>query len=318
MVSLFNKFTVNISRNSRCMLMKSKSYSILSQHKEFIDLVKNDGQGNILLEKTDGIAYLTISNSANRNAISRRMMFQLGEIIDNLFYHNSNNDMSKIYGLVISGTDNMFCSGADLRLAWNIINSPEKGVLMSRYMTEALSTIHNSSLVSVSVINGHAIGGGSELIAATDFRVILDNKYIQYIHKNIGAVPGWGGIHRLLQLVGRTKALHLLASADKITASYAKNIGLVDGIIDSTMSKDGKLEGRQFLSKYLESGFPGSVANMKNVIGETCSRILQESQEKEMLAFQKRWFCEDNKNSIHKFLKNNDTSKGGKIYRHSN
>ena len=63
------------------------------------------------------------------------------------------------------------------------------------------------------------------------FRLMSEDAEIQFVHKNMGLIPGWGGVTRLVQLLGRQKALTLLASAQKVESHKAEQIGLADHVI---------------------------------------------------------------------------------------
>ena len=106
---------------------------------------------------------------------------------------------------------------------------------MSRFMTDALTRLRNSSLVSLSLLNGPAVGGGAELCTATDFRLMVDDgekrNHVRFIHAKLGASPGWGGAHRLQSIVGRSQALRLLGGSPRVTPQQAAAMGLVDQVI---------------------------------------------------------------------------------------
>ena len=95
---------------------------------------------------------------------------------------------SECTGMVLCGDQNAFCAGADLLLAKELLNTPEKGVAMSEFMSDALNRLRNYiPLVSVSVLSGPALGGGAEMATATDYRVMGSSSYVHFVHAKIGA-----------------------------------------------------------------------------------------------------------------------------------
>ena len=150
------------------------------------------------------------------------------------------------------------------------------------------------------MINGPALGGGSELMTCTDFRLIYDSSFIQFVHSKIGAAPGWGGINRLLNIVGREKTLLLLASAERISPRDALDMNLVTRVVDH--HDDPKFVGVEFLQSFFSKNYAGSINAIKEVVGSHPSVI----QNKELECFKSRWFCKDNIEAINSFMKSKE------------
>lgn len=275
---------------------------LVSKHAEFLDLVKHHGHdsGTVQYIVEDEIGIITICNPLERNAMSGKMMLQLGQIVDNLYEDPKSIQMK---GLIITGEKDYFCSGASLTLAQNVVNTPDRGVLMAKYMTSILNHLRQYPTISVSLINGPAIGGGAEITTATDFRIMRDSAYIQFVHATIGASPGWGGIGRLLSSISRNHALKILTSGTKMSPQYAKDINLVDEISDM----DGEnihVHGKSFLQSIYKGRYVGSVSAIKSVF--SCYDQIHFDEvliDKEIEAFKSRWFCDDNIKAIESFLK---------------
>ena len=90
--------------------------------------------------------------------------------------------------------------------------------------------IENCSKPIVAAVNGFALGGGCELAMACHFRLASDNAKFGQPEVNLGLIPGYGGTQRLVQLIGKGKALELLMSGNMIDAHEAKQLGLVNHI----------------------------------------------------------------------------------------
>lgn len=243
---------------------------------------------------------------------------------------NINSNSSNLVGIVLHGTGNKaFSSGADFKLVKTIINTPEKGRLMCEFMTDALERIRRLSLISVCVLNGSALGGGSELITATDYRLMVTNQtdnsdyrivnsakndfFIRYVHATIGASPGWGGSFRLTNLIGRSKSLYYVASSQPITPTKAKEIGLVDDLVSITISNystDSKSNetsamaekyedvcynaGKKFLEPFTTQKYPGALHAIKETIASLEYENSSTAREIEKQMFQNRWYSADN------------------------
>lgn len=78
---------------------------------------------------------------------------------------------------------------------------------------------------------------------------------IQFVHKRMGLVPGWGGAARLVSIVGSQGAIKLLAGASKVDPELGLRIGLVDGVLDD--SGENTLQGAQdWLGRYTKGAAP--------------------------------------------------------------
>eukprot|EP00834_Sanchytrium_tribonematis_P008724 NODE_1143_length_2030_cov_0.555153.p1 type:complete len:250 gc:universal NODE_1143_length_2030_cov_0.555153:1242-493(-) len=140
---------------------------------------------------------------------------------------------STIEGLNLVGSK-YFCTGADLRD--RTLLTTKGGLLMNSLMTRNLIRLKKLPFATYSIIDNLAIGGGSELCCFTDFRIMGKDSYIQFVHGKFGIIPGWGGTSRLLEIVGKQKALEILTKADKLVAEDCLNSGLADSILDHTES----------------------------------------------------------------------------------
>lgn len=213
-------------------------------------------------------AVLEICNPSSRNAFTGKMMAEFSDALDILT--DSTYDF-----LIVKGCDQWFCAGADIHIAKEHLVSERGGKMMSEVMTDNLNRLRRLKQISFSVIGGIAVGGGAELAVSTDFRIMDSNASIRFVHGMMGVVPGWGGGYHLKQIVGRSKALHLLCTAKYVRAQEGKDMGLVDciaheNIHDTAMafidpfSKISK--GRILVYSTLSFVWLDSLRNMKNMV----------------------------------------------------
>ena len=94
-----------------------------------------------------------------------------------------------------------------------------------------------ASRPTIAVIGGHAFGGGLELAAACDIRVIAPNATLALPETQLGVVPGWSGTQRLARLVGVGRALDLMLTARQVKADEALTMGLVNYVADDALQK---------------------------------------------------------------------------------
>uniref|UniRef100_A0A1A7WZ02 Ethylmalonyl-CoA decarboxylase n=1 Tax=Iconisemion striatum TaxID=60296 RepID=A0A1A7WZ02_9TELE len=207
-----------------------------------------------LLKQDSGLAVMTINHPSRMNAFSGSMMVDLEEKVTQL--ENWTDGKS----LIVRGAAETFCSGSDLN-AVRAISSPQDGMKMCMFMQSTLTRLLRLPLVSVAVVEGKALGGGAELTTACDFRLMAPGSVIQFVHKHMGLVPGWGGAARLVRLVGSQNALKLLGGAVKVDSEFGLHMGLVDGVLEDHQGAEGGhtvlQQAENWLSRY--TGGPAPV-----------------------------------------------------------
>ncbi|XP_053350668.1 ethylmalonyl-CoA decarboxylase isoform X2 [Clarias gariepinus] len=191
------------------------------------------------------------------------MMIQLEERISDL------ETWTEGKGLIVRGSAGTFCSGSDLN-AVRAISNPEDGMKMCMFMQKTLTRLLRLPLISVALVEGKALGGGAELTTACDFRLMTSDAVIQFVHKHMGLVPGWGGAARLVRIVGSQNTLQLLAGAKKVDPDFGKHIGLVDGVLP-TVAGNFLVDTEQWLSQFTKGSAP-VIRAMKKVV--LCGREL--------------------------------------------
>lgn len=129
-----------------------------------------------------------------------------------------------------------FISGGDLR-EFHTIKTAEEAKPMARRMLNILERIESLPCWTIASINGAAFGGGCEIMLAFDFRIASPKASFGFTQGKFYLPPGWGGLTRLVERVGRSTALRWLAEAKSVDAQTALRHNLVDRI-----AKDNQLE----------------------------------------------------------------------------
>lgn len=128
--------------------------------------------------------------------------------------------------VIITGAgEKGFSAGMDVSDIANITKGPDGNQIMN--------AIANSTKPFIAAINGHALGGGCETALACHFRLMTDNPkaMIGLPEINLGITPGWGGIHRMPRVVGKSRALDIILFSKRLSAQEALAIGLVDKVV---------------------------------------------------------------------------------------
>lgn len=180
---------------------------------------------SILLSYKNDIAYITINQPSKLNALSKQVFTDL----DNAIKEVAENKEAK--GIILTGAgEKAFVAGADISefKAYNASTAVDELAKKGQKVFRKLETF---SKPVVAAVNGFALGGGLELAMACHLRVASDNARFGQPEVNLGLLPGYGGTQRLVQLIGKGKALELLMTADMIKAPEALQLGLVNYVV---------------------------------------------------------------------------------------
>ncbi len=174
-------------------------------------------------ELNDGILEITINRPDKLNALNQEVMQELALAIDEVYTN------PKVDAALITGAgQKAFIAGADISEFLSL--SPEQGGELAKKGHTIFQRIEESHKPIVAAVNGFALGGGCELAMACHFRVASENAKFGQPEVNLGIIPGYGGTQRLVQLIGKGKALELMMTADLIGAEEARQLGLVNHV----------------------------------------------------------------------------------------
>ena len=178
---------------------------------------------NIVLQKEDKVAVLTISRPKALNALNSETLKELDLAIDEI----ANDD--KIYAVIITGAGKAFVAGADITEMkdLDVMGGRRFGNLGNKVFRK-LETLEKPVIAAV---NGFALGGGCELSMACDIRIASVKAKFGQPEVGLGITPGFGGTQRLSRLVGLGMAKELIYTAKIINAEEALRIGLVNKVV---------------------------------------------------------------------------------------
>ena len=132
-------------------------------------------------------------------------------------------------GIVTGAGQKAFIAGADISEFVGLNN--EQGKALAKRGQDIFLAIENCTKPIIAAVNGFALGGGCELAMACHFRIASDNAKFGQPEVNLGLIPGYGGTQRLVQLIGKGRALELLMTGNTIDASIALEFGLVNHVV---------------------------------------------------------------------------------------
>lgn len=177
---------------------------------------------NLKLEHENGIAVITINREKSLNALNTQTMLELRH-----FFGDAGLRIDGLKGVVLTGAgERAFVAGADITEFTGL--DPQQGAAFAQRGQDIFSLIEHFPKPVVAAVNGFALGGGCELAMACHLRVAGERARFGQPEVNLGLIPGYGGTQRLVQYLGKGKALELLMTADMIDAAEAFRLGLAN------------------------------------------------------------------------------------------
>lgn len=169
-----------------------------------------------------------------RNAISFELLGELERLIEGLATDDG------IVVLILTHAGPVFCAGTDLRALTSVLDDDSAlRDFLGRIVT-LFDRLERLPLPTIAALDGVAVGGGFELALACDFRILQPASWVSLPEVTLGAVPGGGGAHRLHRLVGRSRALELALTGDRLDAATCEDLGLCR-VADSQTSSEAAL-----------------------------------------------------------------------------
>jgi enoyl-CoA hydratase/carnithine racemase len=172
----------------------------------------------LLCETTAGVATLTLSNPAKRNAMTPEMWRELPALLASLAADRS------VRVLVLTGQGDTFCAGAD-------IGSLRRDTAPRELATAAEEALAAFPKPTLAAVRGHCVGGGCQLAVACDLRFAEQGAVFGVTPARLGLVYPATATERLVRLVGPSAAKYLLFSAELIDADRALRTGLADEVL---------------------------------------------------------------------------------------
>jgi enoyl-CoA hydratase len=248
----------------------------------------------------NNIFTITVNRPDKLNALNQHVFTDLNKVLDEIEKNQ------EIKSVILTGSGpKAFVAGADIS-EFNALNK-EEAMSLAKRGQDTFARIENSSKPIVAAVNGFALGGGCELAMSCHFRVASENAKFGQPEVNLGLIPGYGGTQRLVQLIGKGKAMELLMSAHMIDANEAKQLGLVNYVTTA----DTLLEHTKKILALINSKAPLAVAGCikaaNAVFDETKDGYAVEIEE-----FGNAFATEDRKEGTAAFLEKRKASFSGK------
>jgi enoyl-CoA hydratase/carnithine racemase len=184
------------------------------------------GRSLVQYQADGGVAILTL-NDPPANTYSYEMMQQLDRAI-----LAARMDESVHVIIVTGGGEKFFCAGADIQMLSSV--TPEFKYYFCLHANETLLRFEQTPKLVIAAIGGHCVGGGLEVAMAADIRIARKGAGKMGLPEvSLGVLPGTGGTQRLVRIVGKSRAIELMATGELFDFDRAAQLGLVNQLIEA-------------------------------------------------------------------------------------
>jgi enoyl-CoA hydratase len=187
---------------------------------------------NFLVDRDDKIVVVTLNRPEKRNPINEEMLSEFEQIVMSL------RDDASSRAVILTGTGNSFCAGADLSMVKGVTDPAERQRLFAlarnrraRLIGRTYPLFENLEQVSIAAINGYAIGGGWGLALSCDFRLAVPGAQFWLPEVDLGVPLGIGTTSRLVSMVGIARAKEIIITGDRYTAEDLHSWGMINRLV---------------------------------------------------------------------------------------
>ncbi len=220
----------------------------------------------LLVDRSGTVATLTLNRPGSRNALNRELSLALGEALAQVSAD------PEIRAVVITGSGESFCSGADLRAAMTELGEAPMDQRIDEFHA-LIRAIVGAPKPFVAAVDGPAVGFGADLALACDLRVLSARAYLQEKFVKIGLMPDGGGTFWMPRLVGMGRALEYLLLGTKLDAPFALELGLANRVVEP----EALAETASALATELAKGPPLAYAEIRAAVRESFRGTIDEA-----------------------------------------
>jgi len=215
-----------------------------------------------IVEKNDGIAWLTLNRPEKHNAMDLDFFAVLPQHFQNL------TDDSDVRVVVIKAAGKSFSAGTDLSSVAAMVGSGGADERRSLYrnilaLQEGINAVEKCCKPVIAAIHGHCIGGAVDLICACDIRIAEKSTLFSIRETRMGIIADLGTLQRLPRIIGEGRARELAFSGRDFSAAEAREMGLVTRVCEG---REDLYEKAQTLARQIADNPPLTVMGVKEVM----------------------------------------------------
>jgi enoyl-CoA hydratase/carnithine racemase len=174
---------------------------------------------HVIADLLGSLAVIRINRREQRNSLSVATLSEIEETFDRFAQSD------EINAIIFTGTSDVFASGADIRELCAL--TPDAAREFAGRGQRFFGRVADARQLTIAAVNGYCMGGGLDLALACRVRIASPRAVFAHPGARLGIITGWGGTQRLPRLVGAARALEIFATARRVGADEALEIGLV-------------------------------------------------------------------------------------------
>jgi len=234
------------------------------------------------------VGIVTLDRPKALNALCDQLMTELNIALQNF---DKDNDIGAI---IITGSKKAFAAGADIKeMAPKNYMEVYNGKMFSQW--DGVNYIRKPIIAAV---NGFALGGGCELAMMCDIIIAGENAQFGQPEITLGTIPGLGGTQRLVKALGKSKAMELVLTGNRMDAKSAEIAGLISKVVPEDNLMDSAIE---MANKIASHSYP-IVAMAKECVNMSFETALKEGLQYEKRTFQSTFATNDQKEGMRAFI----------------
>jgi enoyl-CoA hydratase/carnithine racemase len=217
--------------------------------------------GNLVEYSAEGGVAVLMLNDPPANTYSYEMMQELDRAILAARMDES------VQVIVINGSgEKFFCAGANIKMLSSV--TPTFKYFFCLHANETLSRLEQTPKLVIAAINGHCVGGGLEVAMAADIRIARKGAGKMGLPEvSLGVLPGTGGTQRLVRVVGKSRAIELMATGELFTFERGQELGLINHIYEAETVEQFMRQVLEYAGKFtLPDKATGAVGRIKRSV----------------------------------------------------
>jgi 2-(1,2-epoxy-1,2-dihydrophenyl)acetyl-CoA isomerase len=248
----------------------------------------------LLIDRTDGVATLTMNRPESMNSLSSELKDALVEALADVGADDS------VRAVVLTGSGRGFCVGQDLSEHIQLLQAGDPAPLstVTKHYNPIARSLAQMPKPVIAAVNGTAAGAGASFAFACDFRIVAEEAKFLLAFANVGLSLDSGVSWTLPRLIGAGRALELSLLARPITAETAQQYGLVTQLVPA----DQVLPTAQGLAAQLAAGPTVAYAAIKNAIHYAATATLEKALDNEAVGQALAGGTEDHRNAVAAFV----------------
>ena len=245
----------------------------------------------IQLSIAENTAWLSLNRPEVFNSFNREMALQLQQLLDQC---ESNPEVKVI---CLTGSGKAFCAGQDLGEATDP-EGPAIATIVKEHYNPIILRLRNIKKPIIAAVNGVAAGAGANIALACDIVLAKESAAFIQAFSKIGLIPDSGGTFMLPRLIGFQKALALMMTGDKLSATDAERIGMIYKVFPDDQFEE---ESRKFVRNIAAMPLQALIYT-KEALNVSGQHSLQQQLELEAVLQEKCAETEDFKEGVQAFL----------------